>query len=220
MKKINVLIADDHKLFAKLVSTLLQASDDINVVGIANDGEEVLEQIGKKKVDIILLDINMPKLDGMQAMKEIVHDYPKIKIIILSSHNEAWLIQKVLKQGASGYITKSADDEEVLEAIFKVFKGENYCSKESLNSIINSITHQHEEEEPNNLYNQLTVREKEILKLISDELTSGEIADKLNISPRTVETHRKKLLQKLGVKNTVGLIKVAMQADLLEKPQK
>lgn len=217
MEKIKVLIADDHQLFAKLISTLLISAKGVDIVGIAPDGEKAIEIIENGNVDILLLDINMPKMDGLQTMKRLVERHPNLKIIILSSHNEAWLIQKTLKSGASGYLTKSAEDQEVLEAIMTVHKGGSYCSKDSLQSIVDNITNKKPEIDQSDLYKSLTKREKEVLQLITKEYNSNEIGDRLNISSRTVETHRKNILQKLGVKNTVGLMKVAMKANLIDE---
>jgi DNA-binding NarL/FixJ family response regulator len=218
MKKINILIADDHFLFAKLISSLLKTSQDLNIIGIASDGLEAIRMVEENPVDILLLDINMPNMDGIQTMNSIIEKYPKLKIIMLSSHNEAWIIQKALKSGASGYITKSAEVQEVTEAIFTVYKGGNYCSKASLQSIVDNIASKTVKPNPEiEIFRNLSEREKEILNLISKEYTTNDIADMLTISIRTVETHRRNILQKLGVKNTVGLMKVAMHANLLEQ---
>lgn len=213
---INVLIAEDHTLFARLVASMLEDSDDINVVGIAPNGEEALSMLGDHKVDVILLDINMPKIDGMEATKRIVKEYPNLRIIILSSHTEAWVIQKALKSGASGYLTKFVESAEVTEAIKTVSKGESYFCKTSLDAIMKNLVNQDNQASPSEQYKALTNREKQILQLISKEFKTSEIAEQLSISFRTVETHRKNILHKLGAKNTVGLIKAAMEANLIE----
>ncbi len=217
MEKINILIADDHLLFAKLMSNLLLSANNVNIAGIASDGEETLKMIGEKKIDIVLLDIGMPKIDGLQVLKELKSNYPGIKIIVVSSRNDAWLIKKSLNTGALGYLTKSANDFEVLEAIKTVYNGESYCSQDTMKSIVNGFTHKNGDRDYSEKYQMLTRREKEILKSIASELTTNQIADSLNISIRTVETHRKNILQKLDVRNTVGLMKVAVKANMLDE---
>lgn len=214
---INVLIADDHTLVAKLMNMMLKSSKDINVVGTVSDGREALDFLSKMPVDIVLLDIDMPNQDGMQTLGEIVKKYANTKIIMLSNHSEAWVIQKSLKTGASGYLTKFAESTEVIEAITKVYQGQNYFCKMSFKNLMNKLTNKESDTKTTeSQFERLTQREMEILKLIAKELTTKEISEILHISSRTVETHRKNILHKLGAKNTVGLIKTAMDANLIE----
>ncbi len=215
-KQINVLIAEDHTLFARLVKSMLDDEENINVVGIAPNGKDTMDIIDKNDVDILLLDINMPKVDGMQVISRLVKEKPNLKIIMLSSHTEAWVIQKALKSGAKGYLTKFVDSEEVVEAIYTVNKGESYFCKTSLNSIMKNLVNKETDNSAQKQLKALSKREKEVLQLVAQELTTAEIADKLCISFRTVESHRKNLLHKLGAKNTVGLIRTAMEANLIE----
>jgi DNA-binding NarL/FixJ family response regulator len=215
MEKINILIAEDHTLTATLLEFMLKDSEDIHVAGIATNGNEVVSMASNLEVDIILMDIKMPGLDGLNSLSRIVKSNPKIKIIMLSSHSEAWIIQKALKWGALGYVTKYAEKEEVMDAIVTVHKGGHYLCKTSVNSITQNFTSKPTGSE--SLFNSLTKREKEVLQLIAEELTSPEIADKLCISVSTVEIHRRHLLQKLGAKNMVGLIKTAIEANLIEE---
>lgn len=215
-KKIKVLIADDHNLVAKLISQMLKTSEEIEVVDIVSDGQQVLDAMETKEVDVCLMDIDMPNLDGIAALAKIVEKFPKMKIIMLSNHSEAWIIQKTLKSGASGYLTKFAESQEVIEAITKVFKGGNYFCKMSFKNLMDRISNKEPEVRTDTHFENLTGREKEVLKLIAKELTTREISEQLCISVRTVETHRKNILHKLGAKNTVGLIKTAMEANLIE----
>lgn len=216
-KKINVMIAEDHTLFAKLVNSMLDDEADIKVVGIASNGEEVIEKLSENVVDILLLDINMPKIDGIQLIGKLVKEFRGLKIIMLSSHTEAWVIQKALKSGAKGYLTKFVESEEVIEAIYAVNNGETYFCKTSLNSIMKNLVNKEHSSTNDKQLRALSKREKEVLQLIAQELTTSEIAEKLCISFRTVESHRKNLLHKLSAKNTVGLIRTAMEANLLDE---
>ncbi len=212
---IRVLIADDHSLFAKLIQQMLRTSSDIEVVGIVTNGKEVVEYAENHDIDLILLDIDMPIMDGMQTLGKIVKNKKDTRIIMLSNHTEAWLVQKALKIGASGYISKYADSNEVVEAIVTVHNGGNYFCKTSFKNLMDRIANKKTESSHDHSYHELTKREMEVLKLIAKEFNSKEISDQLCISPRTVETHRKNILQKLGAKNTVGLIKAAMGANLI-----
>jgi DNA-binding NarL/FixJ family response regulator len=215
-KMIKVVIADDHNLVSKLIYQMLKPSREIKVVGLASDGNELIEILDKTAVDVVLLDIDMPNLDGMQALVRIAKKYPSIKIIMLSNHSEAWIIQKSLKSGAAGYLTKFAESNEVVEAIVKVYQGGNYFCKLSFKNLMNKIANKDNHSPTDVHYDSLTDREREVLQLIVKEMTTREISAKLNISIRTVETHRKNILKKLGAKNTVGLIKTAMEAKLVE----
>jgi two-component system nitrate/nitrite response regulator NarL len=215
MKSIKVLIADDHALFAELLSESLSTYEDINVVGVVFDGLEVLSFISQNEVDVILLDLNMPNLDGLKAISMILEDYPKIKIIVLSSHTEAWIIQKSIQAGASGYLTKFAENHEVFNAIVTVTRGGRYFCKKSLEAIMQNQVEKLERD-VSGAHLQLTAREKQILQLIAKEKTTAEIAEKLFLSTRTIETHRRNILLKLGAKSPAGLIKAAMDAGLIE----
>lgn len=140
MESMNVLIAEDHAITAKLLAKMLSRSKSINVVGVVSNGMGVMKMVSEKPVDVILLDITMPYLDGMQTMDQLFKDYPNIKVLVLSGHTESWVIEKSLKLGASGYLTKQVDTNEVIEAITTVFSGENYLDETSLHAILNSQT--------------------------------------------------------------------------------
>ncbi len=217
MDKIKVLIADDHNMVAKLINHMLKASNEIEVVSVVNDGNEVLKTVNKMDVDVILLDIDMPSLDGMQTMLRVQKKFPDIKIIMLSHHAEPWVIQKSIESGASGYLTKYAESHEVIDAVLTIHKGGKYFCKTALQTLAQNITEQDEDDSHQKLYAQLTKREKEVLKLVAAELTNNEISDKLFISPRTVEIHRKNIMDKLGAKNTVGLIKIIMNSKIMDE---
>jgi PAS domain S-box-containing protein len=218
-KQYKVLIAEDHNLTAKLLKVMLLNSMIVDVVGVVTSGLDLFEKLLEQKAEILLLDLVMPEFDGIHSIEKICEQFPRLKIIILSAHTEAWLIQKALSSGALGYLTKYADSDEVIEAIKTVSQGRNYLCKTTLNSITNNfITNLAPDSKfiKVNINKNLTVREQEILDLIAKEYTTPEIAKMLAISTRTAETHRKNILKKLGTKTTAGLIKIAMETGLLK----
>lgn len=218
-KQFKVLIAEDHNLTAKLLKVMLLNSMIVDVVGVVSNGIDLFEKLLEQKAEILLLDLVMPEFDGIHSIEKIIEQFPRLKIIILSAHTEPWLIQKALSSGALGYLTKYADSEEVIEAIKTVSQGRNYLCKTTLNSITNNFISSLSPDSrilKVNLSKSLTVREQEVLDLISKEYTTPEIARMLDISTRTAETHRKNILKKLGTKTTAGLIKIAMETGLLK----
>lgn len=209
---INLLIADDHKLVLEGIQLMLEGVEDINIIGFAHDGKETLELLNKSKVDILLLDLNMPIMNGLEVCKVLKKKKSDVKIIILSMMDEVKLIQKLIEQGASGYLLKNSGKKEIVNAIREVYKGKKYFEKDVLMQLLsngNSST------KTRSLIPKISKREKEILRLIMEELTSLEIGNKLFISLGTVETHRRNLINKLGVRNTAGLVKKAMEFSLV-----
>ena len=214
---IQVLIVDDHQILRDGIKALLHKSKTIKVIGEINDGSKVLDFIATNVPDVILMDILMKEVDGIQATQLIKSKYPDIKILALSMNNQYSYIETMLKAGASGYILKNTGGDELVHAITMVFEGKTYFSEEVTGIVMKSYL----EPEPvkksdKDLLNQLTKREIEILKLIAQEFTNQEIADKLFISKRTVDTHRRNLLQKIEVKNSIGLIRFAYNNGLIE----
>lgn len=215
---INVLIADDHQLFIDGLSSLLKNEPDIDIKGQALNGKEVIQALAYNRIDIVLLDINMPDTDVVEVTKQIRTKFPHTKIIILTMYHGMRYYTKLIKYGINGYLYKSAGKTEFLEAIHKASNGEMYIHKD----LFTEATIQKKDLMPafdTNLSNPeqlLTKREIEILKLIAQEHSNNAIADKLFISTGTVDTHRKNIILKLGVKNTVGLIKYCIQNNLIE----
>jgi two-component system, NarL family, nitrate/nitrite response regulator NarL len=214
MKTIKIMIADDHQMFIDGIKALLEPNKTFSIIGEANNGFQVIEKLEKNEVDIILMDVNMPELDGIETTKQIIKNYPKIKVLMLTMFNTRDYIEKVLKAGAHGYILKNTGKEELQEAIIKVIEGESFFSKEVTEKIMQGLQRK-KEAQSDPLFIELTEREKEVLKWIVEELTTQEIADKLFISHHTVETHRKNLISKLNVKNTAGLVKYALQNGIV-----
>ncbi|MBX7204005.1 MAG: response regulator transcription factor [Bacteroidia bacterium] len=209
---IKVAIADDHQMFIDGIKSLIKGNKTIQVVAEANNGEALLETLTKTPVNLILMDVNMPVMDGIETTKKVKELFPDIKVIMLTMFGTRDYIEKLLRAGANGYILKNTGKEELTTAIEKVMQGESYFSKEVTERIMEGL--QGKKNETNPMMVELTEREKDVLRLIAQELTSHEIADKLFISFHTVETHRKNLISKLQVKNIAGLVKYAVQNGL------
>lgn len=215
---INVLIVDDHKILREGIAAILAGNEKIRVVGQCSDGDEIESVIKKSKVDVILMDIKMERMGGIETTTYLQRLFPEVKIIALSMHNEEAYISKMLKAGANGYILKNTDESELVFAIQTVSDGENYFSEEVTKVMMTKYVKKSKQPKAASgaYVEDLTKREKEIISLIASQLTNNEIGEKLFISPRTVDTHRRNLLQKLGVKNTAGLVRFAIENDLVE----
>ncbi|WP_242092415.1 response regulator [Aestuariivivens sediminicola] len=205
MEKIRLIIADDHELFRNGLEELLKRHNDIEVVNCVSDGVELIEFInGHQDIDIVLLDITMPNMDGFEALRQLKHVSSQIKPIVISMHDEGNYIAKCAKMGAYGYLLKNTDQEELLKAVRTVRKGKKYFNQNISEKMINFMS----EHPVSNA--MLSKKEHEVLELISKGLTTKEIAVKLYVSSRTIESHRANILKKLNVKNTAELIKKAV----------
>ena len=204
LKKIKVHIADDHKVLIDGIIAVLKTEEQIEVVGCSLNGEQVLQWYRENNSDVLILDINMPKLDGIAVLKEFQKQENQPNIVILSSYDDVKLVKEVMKIGAKGFLAKKCASEQIVEAIETVYSGENYFSKSIQSKIVSSFSDTNLNSQKN-YFNLLTEREKEILTLIAKEFNTREIAESLFISINTVETHRKNLIKKLQVKNVVGL---------------
>jgi len=207
-----IAITDDHEMVLKGIETMLLETKEVNVVGIYKDAKETLENITKDAPDVLLLDINLPDINGIDLCKQLLKNNPDLKIIALTNFDETSFVKRILTNGAQGYLLKNTDKNELLEAIKTVVSGEQYLQrdiqKKLLFQAVGKTTN-------STLLTKLTRREKEVLQAISEELTTKEISEKLFISPKTVETHRMNLMSKLGAKNSVGIIKIAIEKQLL-----
>jgi DNA-binding NarL/FixJ family response regulator len=216
MNKIRVLIADDHKIFRDGIISILEREKDMEVVGEASNGLEVLESISKTTVDVLVLDIDMGKPNGIEITGTIKRDYPDTRILVLTMMGLRDFIIHALEAGATGFLLKNAGKDEVLTAIRSVAKGDSYFSRE-----VSAILIEHLSKPRTSRHRiadiPLSAREIEVLKLIAQEYSNPEIARELFISIRTVDTHRRNLLEKLGVKNTAGLVKYAIQKGLADE---
>lgn len=219
MNKIKVLIADDHKIFRDGIRSILEKEKDLEVVDEAANGREVLERLESTKVDVIILDLDIGKPTGIEVTSIISEKYPDVKVLILSMIGLHDFVIQALETGATGYILKNTGKDEVITAIRSVAKGDSYFSKE-VSSILVEQLHKPRTIKKRSEGIPLTAREIEVLQLIAQEFSNPEIARKLFISIRTVDTHRRNLLEKLGLKNTAGLVKYALSKGLVkEDPQ-
>ncbi len=214
MDKIRVMIADDHKIFRDGIKSILEREKDMEVVEEAARGSEVIEKVGKSVIDVIVLDIDMGKPNGIELAEIISKEYPEIKILILSMMGLHDFVIQALEKGAIGFILKNAGKDEMLTAIRSVAKGDSYFSGE-VSAILIEHLNKPKASKKRIAGIPLSPRELEVLKLIVQENSNPEIAEKLFISVRTVDTHRRNLLEKLGVKNTAGLVKYAIQKGLV-----
>ena len=211
---IHILIADDHQLIIDGIKTNLDDIEDFSFVAEANNGYQVLEKLESGiHVDIILMDINMPKLDGLKCTKMVKKKFPDVNIIALSQHDEKRFVKLMVKNGAMGYLLKDTRRDILEKAIRTVNAGEKYfCERLSMRLVEQEL----KMENTSSLFPKLTGRELEVLNLICSECSSQEISDKLFISFHTVESHRANLMHKAGVKNTAGLVRWAVENDFID----
>ena len=209
MSKINVLLTDDHQIIIDGLKSLLKNQDEINVAAEACNGREAIRILELISIDVLLMDIDMPVMNGIDALKEIRKNHPKVKIIILSMHNEAGMIKSLIDLGANGYLLKSCSQTELIDAIKKVVLGQSYFSSDVTLALLKPAAKQGQQNEI------LTEREIEILKLIAGGFSNKEIGDQLFISHRTVDTHRTNLMKKLDVSNIAGLISYAIRNGIV-----
>lgn len=213
MKRIKVLLADDHKIFREGVISLLKDEKEIEVVAEAGNGKEVMEVLKVKTVDVVLLDINMPKMNGMDTAAAIIKQFPDSKVLVFSSYDDDPYILKMLQIGVSGYVLKTTGSNELLTAIKAVASGDSFYCKEVSQKILQQFSRKKAKSVVKDV--PLTERECEIVKLVALGLTNAQIGDRLFISPRTVDTHRRNLMQKLKLHNAVELTRYAQEHRLL-----
>jgi len=206
---INLLIADDHKVLLDGFISIFEKENDIDVVATAANGLEVLDHLSKKEIDICLLDINMPELNGVETCKKITKRYPDIKVVALSMYKQSSFIKRMKQNGAKGYLLKDDNAEELLDAIRQVNDGKEYYSKQLVDILVNNVLDKN--------YNQdsVTKREKEVLELIAEGYTNLEISKRLFLSEHTIISHRKNLISKLNAKNSAELVKLSIEKGFI-----
>jgi DNA-binding NarL/FixJ family response regulator len=214
---IKVAIADDHALFRTGVKTSLSARKDIQMVAEAENGMQLLNLLKHIQPDVVLLDIQMPIMDGLTTLPEIKRLYPNIKVIMLSMHNDHSMISRMMEIGANSYLTKESDSETIYQAIKTCYQQEFFFNDLTNKALLNGL--RTKRVDPNAAHDvQLTEKEIIILKLMCEEKSTKEIADIVDLSPRTVEAIRDKLKTKTGTKSMAGLVMFAVKAGIVEQP--
>lgn len=216
-KNYNLILADDHGMFREAVKFVLAQSDCLNVIAEASNGNEFLELIDVQKPDLVLMDISMPGMSGIDATREAIKKYPDLKVIALTMNSDEMLYYKMIEAGASGFIEKESGSDELFKAIFMVLNGENYFSSKILCKIIKDYIQNEDVKRTSHKEVKLSSRENEILELICNGYSNNEIASKLGLSRRTVEGHRSSLISKTGVKNSVQLVLFAKRNKGMEE---
>jgi RNA polymerase sigma factor (sigma-70 family) len=208
---IRVLLADDHGVVRDGLRLLLEANPDIQVVGAASTGLDVLRQTPLLQPDVIVMDIAMPELNGLEATHEIRDLYPSVQIVMLSMHSTTELVYRALQAGALGYVLKESAGKEVVDAVCAVYVGRRYLSHKLVESVVDDYIHQRRAESP---LATLSVRERQVLQLLVEGQSNAEIANRLSLSQKTVETYRSRLMRKLGLNDLPSLVKFAIQHGL------
>jgi len=214
MNAYKIVLADDHSIVRSGVKNIINKEPDLSVIGEAANGEELVKILRSMKCDLIILDLTMPEMDGMEAMKEIHQRYPKTKILVLTMQKDHEHFKHAIKNGASGYVLKDDASDELISAIKSVKRGKQFVSPSVSKLLTDRLIRSLDETETPSL-EILTKRERQVLILISNGIPNKNIATKLKISIRTVEHHRSNLSDKLGIKNTAGLVKFAISKGLI-----
>jgi len=212
---VRILVADDHTLVRQGYLVLLKAQPDFIVVGEAGDGQEVVKLAGKLSPDVIIMDIGMPILNGMEAARQIKKENPKVKIVFLSMHTDQAYIYQSLLAGASGYLIKQGAAKELIDAIRASIAGNIYLSPLISQQVVESYLMNQKAAQAVETASPLTTRERQILQMIAEGLTAKEIASQLNISLKTVDAHRSNIMSKLQINNLPGLVKYALQQRII-----
>jgi DNA-binding NarL/FixJ family response regulator len=210
--EIKIVIADDHRMFIDGVKSLLSKEQKLIFVYEASNGEDALSFIRKNEINLLITDISMPGMSGTELAKKVKQEFPQIKVLVLSMFNDPAIVNEILQSEAEGYILKNTGKQELLNAISKIMDNGTYYSNEVMNLMLNQNRKTRNKETNKEL---LTERETEILKLVCEEYTTIGIAEKLFISPGTVDTHRKNILEKTQSKTIVGLIKYAFENNII-----
>lgn len=216
MAAIRVLIADDHTIVREGLVSLLQSDSDLELVGQAQDGREALRLALELEPDVVVMDISMPVLNGLEAARQIRAQKPQIKIVVLSIHNEAGYVSSALRVGANGYVLKSAAYEELKQAIQTTARGETYLSPSISTMVVEGYVTNVVVREKEMAYESLTPRQRELLQLIAEGRTRREIAKMLGISPKTVSRHREDLMHNLNINDDAGLVRFAVDLGIVD----
>ncbi len=215
MKRIRVLIVDDHTLVRDGIRALLALSSDIEVVDEAANGREALDKIAELRPDVVLMDLAMPLMGGLEATRRIRREFPEVKVLALTQYDDSEYVIPVISAGARGFITKMAAFSELASAIQAVYRGDSYLSPVAAVALVDECQQKGPAEGERDTYNQLTDREREVLKLVVEGYTAKQIADMLAVSPKTVEWYKSTLMRKLNMHSRMDLIKFAIRKGVI-----
>jgi len=213
--KTKLLLVDDHQMFLDGLVEILSKEDQYELVGIARNGMEALDKLSKTHVDIVITDVSMPVMDGEELLREIQSQFPSVRVIMLTMDDSGKRISKLIRSGADSYLFKNASKEELIQAIEHVSRGEQFFNERIQRAILDTIIPERKSNSLQTIKDELTEREKQILVMISQELTQQEIADQLFISPNTVVYHKRKLMLLLDVKSVAGLVRKAAEMGII-----
>jgi two-component system response regulator NreC len=215
MRKIKVLIVDDHTLVRAGIRSLLMLVEDIEVVGEASDGKEALARVRQLKPDVVLMDLAMPVMGGLEATRRLRREFPGIKVLALTQYDDSEYVIPIIEAGACGFITKMSAFSELAAAIQAAYRGESYLSSTAATALVEEYQLKIPAEGEQDPYQQLTDREREVLKLLAEGRTTREIAEMLVVSPKTVEWHKSSLMNKLNIRSRTDLIKFAIRKRII-----
>lgn len=212
---IRVLVADDHAIVREGLGIMLGNQPDMEVVGLATNGREAIRMVDQYQPDVAVMDISMPELNGIEAISQMLPRHPNIKVIVLSIHETKPYVYRALKAGAKGYLIKETAGLEVVDAVREVYRGERYLSQRIADLLTDISFRSLKNSGETSPLEQLSPREREILQLVAEGKTSQEIAQRLSISSKTVDTYRSRLMHKIGVEDVAGLVKFAIQHGVI-----
>ncbi len=213
---IKILIADDHAIVRDGLKMILESQGDVTVVDVASDGLEAIQSVRTHQPDVVVMDISMPNMNGIEATKRIKEEFPETRVVILSMQYTSEDIFRALQSGAIGYLLKESAGMEVVQAVRAAFSGRRYLSRKVDDIVIDSYIHEHKIQHAESPLESLSSREREVLQLVADGKSSSEIAELLFLSVKTIETYRSRLMEKLGLKDIPSLVKFAIRHGITQ----
>jgi two-component system, NarL family, response regulator NreC len=212
---VSIVLVDDHQIVRQGLKVLLEAEPEFQVVGEASDGQQAVELVRQVLPDVLVVDLNLPSLNGIEVVQQVKAFHPTIRAIVLSMHSSEDYVLPAFASGASGYVLKDSAVEDLVYAIHQAFSGNRYLSPQLAEKAIDSYLHAGRNNSASDLFETLTQRERQVIQLSVEGLSYGEIASRLVISPRTAETHRNNAMRKLGISNTPELVRYAIKHGLI-----